>query len=175
MIVVAPTIRRKLRKLLTLDCVRNKDRMAVEPIVRLTRSAVLDVLKEVTFVVHTVVPEKYRFWKSNQGGQSSLCKKPIALKRGSQGKILALDYNFVSHETRLVELRLHQPVDVEILEGTFKDARDFCFSNGIVFVAERASSSIRFIDTEAKVTVKPGSLKTPCRTVVTSNSFRFAT
>ena len=155
----SPDIRRKLRKLLTLDCVRNKDRMAVEPIVRLTRSAVLDVLKEVTFVVHTVVPEKYRFWKSNQGGQSSLCKKPIALKRGSQGKILALDYNFVSHESRLVELRLHQPVDVEILEGTFKDARDFCFSNGVVFVAERASSSIRFIDTEAKVTVKPGSLK----------------
>lgn len=155
----SPDIRRKLRKLLTLDCVRNKDRMAVEPIVRLTRSAVLDVLKEVTFVVHTVVPEKYRFWKSNQGGQSSLCKKPIAVKRGSQGKILALDYNFISHESRLVELRLHQPVDVEVLEGTFKDARDFCFSNGVVFVAERASSSIRFIDIEGKVTVKPGSLK----------------
>ena len=68
-------IRKKLRKLLSLDCVRNKDRMAVEPIVRLTRSAVLDVLKEVNFVVHTVVPEKYRFWKSNQGGQSSLCKE----------------------------------------------------------------------------------------------------
>lgn len=80
-------IRKKLRKLLSLDCFRNKDRMAGEPIVRLTRSTVLDALKEVTFVVHTVVPEKYRFWKSNQG-QSSLCKKAIALKRGSQGKIL---------------------------------------------------------------------------------------
>ena len=54
-------IRRKLRKCLTLDWVRNKDRIAVEPIVHLTRSIVLDVLEEVTFVVHTVVPEKYRF------------------------------------------------------------------------------------------------------------------
>ena len=61
-------IHRKLRKCLTLACVRNKDRMAVEPIVRLTRPTVLDVLEEVAFVVHTVAPEKYRFWKSNQGG-----------------------------------------------------------------------------------------------------------
>ena len=155
----SPDIHKKLRKLLTLDYVRNKDRMTIEPIVRLTRSAVLHALKEVTFVVHTVVPEKYRFWKSNQGRRSSLRKKPISLKRGSQGKILALDYNFVSHESRLVELRLHQLVDVEILEGTFKDARDFCFSSGVVFVAKRDSSSIRFIDIEGKVTVKPGSLK----------------
>ena len=44
-------IRRKLRKCLTLDCVRNKDRMAVESIVHLTRPAVLYVLEEVNFVV----------------------------------------------------------------------------------------------------------------------------
>ena len=44
-------IRRKLRKCLTLDCVRNKDRMAVESIVHLTRPAVLYVLEEVMFVV----------------------------------------------------------------------------------------------------------------------------
>ena len=80
-------IHRKLRKCLTLACVRNKDRMAVEPIVRLTRPTVLDVLEEVAFVVHTVVPEKYRFWKSNQRELASLCKRPIALKRGTQGKI----------------------------------------------------------------------------------------
>ena len=44
-------IRRKLRKCLTLDCVRNKDRMAFESIVHLTRPAVLYVLEEVNFVV----------------------------------------------------------------------------------------------------------------------------
>ena len=37
--------------------VRNKDRMAVEPILCLTRPTVLDVLEELTFVVHIVVPE----------------------------------------------------------------------------------------------------------------------
>ena len=38
-----PDVRKKLRKLLTLDCLRNKDRMAVQPIVRLTRASVLDM------------------------------------------------------------------------------------------------------------------------------------
>ena len=63
-----PDVRKKLRKLLTLDCVRNKDRMADEPIVRLARPSVLDVLKGIRLVIHTVVPEKYRFWQSNQSG-----------------------------------------------------------------------------------------------------------
>lgn len=50
-------------------------------------------------------------------------------------------------------------MDVEMLEGTFKDARDFCSINGVVYVTEHASSSIHFIDIEGKITVKPGSLK----------------
>lgn len=46
-----------------------------------------------------------------------------------------------------------------MLEGTFKDVRHFCFSHGVVFAAEHASSSIHFLDTEVKVLVKLGSLK----------------
>lgn len=69
-------IKKKLRKLLLLKCVRNKDRMAVEPIIRLTRPEVLKVLEDVKFVVHTIVPEQYRFWKSNQRG---VCPHPIAV------------------------------------------------------------------------------------------------
>ena len=45
-----------LRKMLILECVRNKDRMAVEPIVRLTRPEVREVLSKVSLVVHTLVP-----------------------------------------------------------------------------------------------------------------------
>ena len=46
-----------------------------------------------------------------------------------------------------------------MLEGTFNDTRDLCFINGVVFIAEHASSLIHFIDLEDKVTVKPRSLK----------------
>ena len=44
-----------------------------------------------------------------------------------------LDFDFESRETRVVELRLHQPVDVHVGKETFKDARDLCFTNGIAF------------------------------------------
>lgn len=74
-----PDVSKKLRKLLTLDCVRNKDRMVVEPRVCLTRPSVLDVFWGVRLVIHTIVHEKYCFWKSNQSG---VCKRPIALEIG---------------------------------------------------------------------------------------------
>lgn len=48
-----------VRKMLTLERLRKKDRMAVEPIVRLTRLEVIEVLSKVSLVVHTLVPEKY--------------------------------------------------------------------------------------------------------------------
>ena len=51
-------VRKLLRKMLTLECVRNKDRMAVEPIVRFTRSEVIEVLIKVSLVVHALFPEK---------------------------------------------------------------------------------------------------------------------
>ena len=56
-------------------------------------------------------------------------------------------------------LRLHQPVDVEVRKETFKDARDFFFTNSVLFIAERDTFSIRFIDFEGKVAIKPKSLK----------------
>ena len=55
------TIRNKLLKLLSLESVLNKDRMAVEPIVHLTRTEVVSELEKIKFIVHTIAPEKYRF------------------------------------------------------------------------------------------------------------------
>ena len=61
--------------------------------------------------------------------------------------------------TRVIELRLHQPVVVEVLEGKFNDASDLCFIYKVFFIVERASTLIGLIDLEGKVTVKPRSLK----------------
>ncbi|KAJ7351697.1 hypothetical protein OS493_035957 [Desmophyllum pertusum] len=57
-----PELRMKLKKLLTEESVRNKDRMAVDRILLLTTPELLDVLKSVDRVVYTIVPEKYRMW-----------------------------------------------------------------------------------------------------------------
>ena len=130
--------------------------MAVEPIMCLTRTSVLEVLRGISLVEYTRVPEKYRFWKTNQSG---VCKRSTAVESGPQGKVLVIDYDFESRETRLVELRLHQPVDVHVWKETFKDARDLCFTNGIVFVSELGSGAIRVIDLEGKVCLKPEGLK----------------
>ena len=95
--------------MLTLVCVRNKDRMAVEPIVRLTRLTrpdVTEVLSKVSLVGHTLVPEKYRFWTSNQQG---VCCHPVAICPEPLGSVLALDYDFSTSCSRLPKIRLHQP------------------------------------------------------------------
>ena len=41
-----------------------------------------------------------------------------------------MDCDFDSREACVIELRLHQPVDVLVLVGTFKDAKDLCFIDG---------------------------------------------
>jgi hypothetical protein len=138
-----PSIKKELRKLLTLECVRNKDRMAVEPIVRITRPNVLKVLEQVKTVVHTVVPEKYRYWKTNLAGG---CPRPIAVCPGLQRSFLIIDYDFKSCTAKLLTARLHQPVDVSVKKENLKDARDLCYRKGIVFIAERDALGYRFVD-----------------------------
>ena len=149
-------VRKPLRKLLTLECVRNKDRMAVEPIVRLTRLEVVEVLRKVALVVHTLVPEKYRFWTSHQQG---VCCHPVAISPGPLGSVLALDYDFVSCCSRLLKIRLHQPADVTELQNGLKDARDLCFSRGVAFMAERGNACVRFKDIKGNVRLDPNSLR----------------
>ena len=65
-----------LKKMLILECVRNKDRMAVEPIVRLTRPEVIEVLSKVSLVVHW-------FRKSIEFGplinKGRVCCLPVAI------------------------------------------------------------------------------------------------
>ena len=89
-----------------------------------------------------MVPEKYRFWRSNQTGA---CPRPIAITSGPQGTLLGLDYDFESSTAKLVVVRLHQPAGVPVKMGGCKDARDICYSNGITFVPERGSGVISFV------------------------------
>ena len=80
----------------------------------------IEVLSKVLLVVHTLVPEKYRFWTSNQQG---VCGHPVAICPGPLGSILALDYNFNTSCSRLLKIRPHQPADVAELQNGLKDSR----------------------------------------------------
>ena len=83
-------MRKKLRKLLKAEDVQNKDRMAVEPIIRLSNPEVLDTLKAVNKVVHQLIPEKYRFSENNQ---AVVFPHPIAITCSQQEKNFFLDLN----------------------------------------------------------------------------------
>ena len=75
-----PDVRKPQRKMLTLEYVRNKDRMAVELVVRLTRPELVEILNKVSLVVHTLVPERCRYCHS------------IAIFPGPLDSVLALDH-----------------------------------------------------------------------------------
>ena len=80
-----PVVRKKLRKLLKAEDVQNRDRMAVDPIIRLSSLEVLDTLKEVSTVVH-----QYRFSESNKVG---MFPHPIAITCDQEGRFFSLDHN----------------------------------------------------------------------------------
>ena len=115
------------------------------------RPKVIEVLSKVSLVVHTLVPEKYRFWTSNQQG---VCCHPVAICPGPLGSILALDYDLHTCCSRL----LHQPADVAELQNGLKDSRDLCFSRGVAYIAEHGYAS-RFEDLDGNVRLNPNSLR----------------
>ena len=59
--------------------------MDVGCIVLLTRPDVIKTIESVQFVVHTLVPAKYRFWKSNT---PRMYPHPVAITVGPFEKLL---------------------------------------------------------------------------------------
>lgn len=114
------------------------------------------MLSKVSLVVHTLVPEKFIFWTSNQQG---VCCHPVAICPGPLGSVLALDYDFNTSCSRLHKIRLHQPADVAELQNGLKDSRDLCFCGGVAYIAERGNACIRFEDLDGKVRLNPNSVR----------------
>ena len=79
---------------------------------------------------------------------------PVASCPGPLGNILALDYDFNTSCSRL----LQQPADVAELQNGLKDSRDLCFSRGVAYIAEHGNAS-RFEDLDGKVRLNPNSLR----------------
>lgn len=151
-----PELRMKLKKLLTEESVRNKDRMAVDPILLLTTPELLDVLQSVNRVVYMIVPEKYRMWSSNRPG---MYPHPLSVTCGPFGKLLVVDFDPLKNTSKLLLVRLHSPADVIVLVEDLQNAKSVAFSNGVAFCTEPSSKSIRFVAVERNVTLKVSTLK----------------
>ena len=149
-------VRLSLRKHLNLECVRNKDRMAVEPIIKLSKPEVLRVLDTVECVVYTIVPERYTYWKTNLPG---ICKHPTSVCMGQTGHLLVLDA--VSNtETAILQVRLHYPADVTVVKKLGGTAgANMCIAKDVIFLPLGNPSIIAFVDFQKKVKLSPSRIK----------------
>lgn len=155
-----PVIRSSLRRFLTKEDVQNKDRMAVEPILRLSSPDVLKVLSSLkNRVVHTLIPDKFRPTDSNKVG---MYPHPISVCLGPKGKFFFLDYSPLKRETRLCLADMHNPVRVSVVKSRLQEAKSMVYlsSKGIALVVEREEKTIAVVEIEKKVALKPSTLKT---------------
>ena len=56
-------------------------------------------------------------------------------------------------------IRFHQTADVDIKKENIKDAQYLCYNEGVVFICERDSSAILFVDLQNTVQTNVNSLK----------------
>jgi len=106
--------------------------MDVDCILYLTKGKVLEQLQKVGSVVHTVVPDRYKVIKTKRSG---FYPHPIAVTLGDHGKLLVLDYKPMNKTTRLLQVRLHSPAEVKIIEE-LGDARNIMYLKSTAYVSE---------------------------------------
>ena len=152
-----PDVRKPLRRLLRAEDVQNKDRMAVDPILRLSNESVINTLREVDYVVHQMVPEKYRFSETNKIG---MYPHPVAIAFGKQGKLLFIDLNPLKQTSRLVEADLHNPVRLEVVKSGLPDVRSVCYLKevGAAILCQR-DTGLLVVDLEDKIVLRPARLR----------------
>ena len=134
------TIRETVHKRLIAEAVRNKDRMAVEPLLELTSQKLIDFFNSMKNVFVNIHPVRYRISDSNKRG---LDEHSFAISTAGTGKVIFLNYNSKTGSSDLVQLRLHSPDDRSILQRNFvlvgislchvEGVALFCGKQGIVF------------------------------------------
>lgn len=153
-----PDVRKKLRKLLKSEDVQNKDRMAVDPIIRLSSPEVLTTLDDINNVVHQLIPEKYRFSDSNKPG---MFPHPVAICCGKHGKLMFLDLNPVKNTTRIVEADFHNPVRLKVIKAETPESRSLCYLNGTgtAVICCHKDGVLQVVDMEDRVKLKVSRLR----------------
>ncbi len=152
-----PNVKGTLRKLLTLESVRNKDRQAVDSVCRLTQPQVIQCLTQIVAVVHTLLPETYKYWKSNVPG---LYPHPIAICTGPPGHLLILDKGEVEGDGKLLDMRLHYPCDVTVLRKDLVSPCSISYAAGICYYLDGNLMEVKCQGITKQVQVKVSSLRT---------------
>ncbi len=127
-----PETRKSFRKLLKDgEAVRNKDRMAVDPILDLTAENFVHAVQNVELVVHALVPERFKFTEDNKVGSYP---HPVSIANADGGILFMLDFSPLNSQSMLVKLQLHNPVRLTVCREKLTNAKSLCVSNGLVYV-----------------------------------------
>ena len=121
-------------------------------------TGMLQLLKEVSNVVHQLIPEKYRFSENNKGG---MYPSQVAIPCGQQGKFFFVDLNARKSTTRLVETDLHNPIRLNFIKVEIPQARSLCYleGKGTVKICCHEANILQVVDLGGRVTLKASRLK----------------
>ena len=174
----SPEITEVLQNLLTAESVRNKDRMATEPLTILTDPKLLTYLDSIKdmFLTISILPDRYRVSDTNKRG---MYEHPYALCSASNGNIF-LNWNSKIRSSDLIQVRLHSPADSKIVHRNVESkGLSLCYLNGsALFCGEKG---ILYVDIEGKFTLCLSCMKSiiniallslmPCKTYKTIHNF----
>jgi hypothetical protein len=97
-----PETRKLFRKLLKDgDAVRNKDRMAVDPILDLTAENFIRAVENVEFAIHALVPERFKFTEDNKVGAFP---HPVDITNAGSGILFMLHFAPLKEHSKLVKI-----------------------------------------------------------------------
>ena len=108
-----------------------KDSEAVDPILDLTAHSFIRAVQNVNLVVHTLVPERFKFTENNKVGAYP---HPVAFANAGGGILFMLDFAPLNNQNKRVKLQLHNPVQATVVREKLPRAKSLCVSNGFVFV-----------------------------------------
>ena len=137
-----------LQSMLTAESVRNKDRMATEPLTLLTAPKLIEYLKSIKgmFLTISILPDRYRISETNKRG---LYEHPFAVCPAGTGNLIFLNWNSKTSMSDLVQVQLHSPGDSKVLHRNLEtNGFSLCFTNDAALVCGK--KGILFVDIEGE-------------------------
>ena len=99
---------------------RGRDKMDTSYVDECSSKAVGDMIQRMKYLVHTLVPEM--FWKEYGNNKEGVLEHPITVSIGGTGSMFLADFTAAT----LVKVRLHNPVDFQVLSRTVTRPTPVC-------------------------------------------------
>ena len=107
--------------------------MPVDTVLDLTKPEIVRKLQEMGPVVHTLVPEFFKFTEDNIPGKFP---HPILVRVARNGILYMLDYKPLDKTSQLIKVQLHNPVRTTILKSKIM-CTSFCVLDEVLYLCTR--------------------------------------